>query len=222
MSLKIIYVNTPFWRAEVPRLSLFYGSIDYEDIRISREDFLSAKKNGFTQSGHYLPFRQIPVLIINNYSLTQTGAMSRYCGKLSGLYPKNDDLLAAKIDQIIDICTDMTVLFSNYRKKTETNINHNKRKEFFDNILMNKMKLLEDMLLNDNYFKDLNSLSIAEIAIWRIFGWFSSGLIEGFPTNFVKQLKTIQMICLKVEKFDFVKEWISKTYHPDYVRGNYI
>ena len=222
MSLKIIYVDTPFWRAEVPRLSLFYGSIDYEDIRISREDFLSAKKNGFTQSGHYLPFRQIPVLIINNYSLTQTGAMSRYCGKLSGLYPKNDDLLAAKIDQIIDICTDMTVLFSNYRKKIETNINHNKRKEFFDNILMNKMKLLENMLLNDNYFKDLNSLSIADIAIWRIFGWFSSGLIEGFPTNFVKQLKTIQMICLKVEKFDFVKEWISKTYHPDYVRGNYI
>ena len=222
MSLKIIYVDTPFWRAEVPRLSLFYGSIDYEDIRISREDFLSAKKNGFTQSGHYLPFRQIPVLIINNYSLTQTGAMSRYCGKLSGLYPKNDDLLAAKIDQIIDICTDMTVLFSNYRKNIETNITHNKRKEFFDNVLMNKMKLLENMLLNDNYFKDLNSLSIADIAIWRIFGWFSSGLIEGFPTNFVKQLKTIQMICLKVEKFDFVKEWISKTYHPDYVRGNYI
>ena len=222
MSLKIIYVDTPFWRAEVPRLSLFYGSIDYEDIRISREDFLSAKKNGFTQSGHYLPFRQIPVLIINNYSLTQTSAMSRYCGKLSGLYPKNDDLLAAKIDQIIDICTDMTVLFSNYRKNIETNINHNKRKEFFDNVLMNKMKLLENMLLNDNYFKDLNSLSIADIAIWRIFGWFSSGLIEGFPTNFVKQLKTIQMICLKVEKFDFVKEWISKTYHPDYVRGNYI
>ena len=221
MSLKIIYVNTPFWRAEVPRISLFYGSIDYEDIRISREDFLSAKKNGFTKLGHYLPLRQIPVLIINNYSLTQTGAMSRYCGKLSGLYPKNDELLAAKIDQIIDICTDMTVLFSNYRKNVETIIKHNKRKEFFDNILMNKMKLLENMLLNDNYFKDLNSLSIAEIAIWRIFGWFSSGLIEGFPTNFVKQLKTIQMICLKLEQFDFVKEWISKTYHPDYVRGNY-
>ena len=138
MGLKIIYVNTPFWRAEVSRISLFYGSIDYEDIRISREDFLSAKMNGFTKSGHYLPLRQIPVLIINNYSLTQTSAMSRYCGKLSGLYPKNDELLAAKIDQIIDICTDMTVLFSNYRKNVETIIKHNKRKEFFDNIIMKK------------------------------------------------------------------------------------
>ena len=154
MSLKIIYVNTPFWRAEVSRISLFYGSIDYEDIRISREDFLSAKMNGFTKSGHYLPLRQIPVLIINNYSLTQTGAMSRYCGKLSGLYPKNDEFLAAKIDQIIDICTDMTVLFSNYRKNVETIIKHNKRKEFFDNIIMKKMKLLENILLNDSTFKD--------------------------------------------------------------------
>ena len=79
MSLKIIYVDTPFWRAEVPRLSLFYGSIDYEDIRISREDFLSAKKNGFTQSGHNLPFRQIPVLIINNYSLKKCGEIGSLC-----------------------------------------------------------------------------------------------------------------------------------------------
>ena len=221
MDLKILYVNTPFWRAEVPRISLFYGSIDYEDIRISREDFLSAKMNGFTKTGYYLPLRQIPVLIINNYSLTQTGAMSRYCGKLSGLYPKNDELLAAKIDQIIDICTDMTVLFSNYRKNVEKTIKHNNRKEFFDNIIMKKMKLLENILLNDSSFNDPKALSIAEIAIWRIFGWFSSGLIEGFPTNFVKELKTIQMICLKVENLDFIKKWISKTYHPDYVRGNY-
>ena len=221
MDLKIIYVNTPFWRAEVPRISLFYGSIDYEDIRISREDFLSAKMNGFTKSGYYLPFRQIPVLIINDYSLTQTGAISRYCGKLSGLYPKNDDFFAAKIDQIIDICTDLTVLFSNYRKNIEIEIDLNKRKEFFNNILMRKIKLLENILLNENYFKQKNSISIAEIAIWRIFGWFSSGLIEGFPTNFVKEFKTIQMICLKVENLDFIKKWISKTYHPDFVRGNY-
>ena len=87
--------------------------------------------------------------------------------------------------------------------------------------IMKKMKLLENILLNDSTFKDPKALSIAEIAIWRIFGWFSSGLIEGFPTNFVKELKTIQMICLKVENLDFIKEWISETYHPDYVRGNY-
>ena len=32
----------------------------------------------------------------------------RYCGKLSGLYPKDDDWAAAKIDEIIDTATDIT------------------------------------------------------------------------------------------------------------------
>ena len=38
---------------------------------------------------------------------------------------------------------------------------------------MKKMKLLENILLNDSTFKD-PKIIIAEIAIWRIFGWFSS------------------------------------------------
>ena len=33
----------------------------------------------------------------------------RYCGKLSGLYPKDDDWAAAKIDEIIDVATDITL-----------------------------------------------------------------------------------------------------------------
>ena len=36
--------------------------------------------------------------------------LKRYCGKLGGLYPmSNDDLFAcAKIDEVIDTCTDIT------------------------------------------------------------------------------------------------------------------
>mgnify|MGYP001391085956 CR=1 FL=1 len=37
----------------------------------------------------------------------------RYCGKLAGLYPKNDDFLAAQIEQDLDLSTDITILVSN-------------------------------------------------------------------------------------------------------------
>ena len=40
--------------------------------------------------------------------IAQTGAIARYCGKQSGLYPRDDDLAAAKIDEIIDTATDIT------------------------------------------------------------------------------------------------------------------
>ena len=42
--------------------------------------------------------------------ITQTGAIARYCGKLGGLYPKDDDFSAAKVDEIIDTATDITNL----------------------------------------------------------------------------------------------------------------
>ena len=35
----------------------------------------------------------------------------RYCGKQSGFYPRDDDWAAAKIDEIIDTATDITVVF---------------------------------------------------------------------------------------------------------------
>ena len=40
--------------------------------------------------------------------VSQTGAIARYCGKLGGFYPKDDDFAAAKIDEIIDTATDIT------------------------------------------------------------------------------------------------------------------
>ena len=58
-----------------------------------------------------VPFHQLPVLEIDGKIVGQTGAIARFCGKLSDLYPKND-LLAAKVDQIIDTATDITNLIS--------------------------------------------------------------------------------------------------------------
>merc|ERR1712038_1833177 len=54
------------------------------------------------------PFGQAPVLEVDGKPIAQTGAIARYCGKLSGHYPKDDDFAAAKIDEILDTATDMT------------------------------------------------------------------------------------------------------------------
>ena len=34
MKITLIYFDFPFWRAEVVRISLFMGGIDFEDIRL--------------------------------------------------------------------------------------------------------------------------------------------------------------------------------------------
>jgi len=221
MELKLIYVDTPFWRAEVPRIALHHASIPFQDKRIRREDFLEARQTGFTNDGDFLPFKQIPVLVINGVSLSQTGAISRFCGKLSGLYPIDDDLLAAKIDQVIDMATDITVLFSNYRKISETDIILKNRQVFFDKFITNKLTLLESLLLSEKALSNTTTLFISDIAVWRVLGWLSSGIIDGFPTDFIHKLPTLQKTCIKVEETASIIEWVKKTYPKYYVHGNY-
>ena len=54
------------------------------------------------------PFGQLPILEVDGKIIAQTGGIARYCGKQSGFYPRDDDVAAAKIDEIIDTATDIT------------------------------------------------------------------------------------------------------------------
>ena len=39
MKIRLFYTEIPFWRAEVSRLALYIGNIDFEDVRMTwRED----------------------------------------------------------------------------------------------------------------------------------------------------------------------------------------
>merc|ERR1712018_48865 len=100
--LVLHYFDMPFWRAEVSRLALHLGKIEFEDKKI--KDFKEFKESGIA------PFGQVPILEVDGKVIAQTGAIARYCGKVSGFYPKDDDFAAAKIDEIIDTATDITNL----------------------------------------------------------------------------------------------------------------
>ena len=135
MDLKIYYSHTPFWRAEVLRVSLFFGNIPFEDIRISREEFKEVILTGKLYGTIEIPFHQLPVLEIDGKIIGQTGAIARFCGKLSNLYPE-DNFLSAKVDQIIDTATDITNLVSpTIRKKDDI-----KKKEMMRKKVKNERK----------------------------------------------------------------------------------
>ena len=76
------------------------------------------------------------------------------------------------------------------------------------------------MLSEPNSIKG-ERITIADITIWRVIGWLSSGLIEGFPTDFIHKLPTLQKICLKTELSPVIIDWIQKTYPENYIRGHY-
>jgi len=192
--IKIYYSHTPFWRAEVLRVSLFISNIPFEDVRISREEFINMIKTGYLPNGKKVPFHQLPVIEVDGEIIGQTGAIARYCGKISNLYSK-DNINAAKIDQIIDAATDITNLVS-------PTIREPRWFRYLENILSES---------TSDWFVE-NKMTIADIAMWRLLGWLISGIIDGIPTTIVDSYPKLKNIHTNVHHHPKVQEWMLKTY----------
>merc|ERR1712037_831847 len=174
--IKHYYFDFPFWRAEVSRLSLLLGDVPFEDVRIkSLDEFKASGKS---------PFGQAPVLEVDGKCIAQTGAIARYCGKQGGFYPRDDDFAAAKIDEIIDTATDITVAVGRTfgmdgKEKEEA------RKVLATTTLPKYTTALERLMTENGStgFYVGTKMTIADIAIWRLFGWLTGGIVDGLPTT---------------------------------------
>jgi len=210
--IKIYYSHKPFWRAEVLRVSLYLSNVPFEDVRITREEFINLIKTGFLPNGKKVPFHQLPVIEVNNEIIGQTGAIARYCGKISNLYSSND-VSAAKIDQIIDAATDITNIVSPTIREKDEQKKIEDRKLLKNKLLPRWFKYLENILLENNsqWFVD-NKITIADIAIWRLVGWLISGIIDGIPTSIVDGFPKLKNVHYSVHNHPKVQEWMKKTY----------
>ena len=209
--IKIYYSHTPFWRAEVLRVSLFIKDIPFEDVRVSREEFVHLIKTGFLPNGKRVPFHQLPVIEVDGKIIGQTGAIARYCGKISNLY--SDDILqAAKIDQVIDAATDITNLVSPTIREKDQNKKMEDRKVLVNKLLPRWFRYLENLLSEDNSTWFVEKMSIADIAIWRLLGWLTSGIIDGIPTSVVDDFPKLKNVHHQVHSHPKVQEWMMKTY----------
>ena len=185
MDLKIIYFNFPFWRAEVSRISLFIGNIPFEDRRLTNEDFSYVKEHGHMKDGTKIPFSQFPVLVING----------------------------GKVDQVIDAATDINMLIRPSMRENDPIKKKEMREDLSKNDLPRYFSYLENLLSNNKsqWFVG-NKMSIADIAIWRISGWLTSGIIDDIPKNLIDKFDNLKDLYSLVNNDKKIKEWVSKTY----------
>ena len=211
MNITLIYFDFPFWRAEVSRISLFLSNTEFEDKRITSEEFQRVKENGVLDDGTLIPFHQLPCLKVNDTTIAQTGAISRFSGKLANLYPKNDDLIGAQIDQFIDILTDITTLISSTQVE-------NRDTDFLKSI-NRKLFILNKAMNKNNDFVVKDYFSIADIAIWSFMCWLTGGNIASVPKDIAKNYDYILRLCKKIDNKDIIQKWVNKTFPKKYSRN---
>src|SRR5450755_1730791 len=79
---RLIYFDAPVSRGEECRLALHLGGVDFEDVRIKREDWPALKPT--------TPYGSVPVLEMPGHPpLAQSNAILVLVGRLHGLHPQD-------------------------------------------------------------------------------------------------------------------------------------
>jgi len=187
----------------VPRLSFFIGGVDFEYRVWGFEEFDEKKDT--------LPFGQVPVLYIDDKVVAQSGGIIRFVAKKTGLY-SSDDFKAAKIDELIDFATDITeAVFPSFLEQDETK-KLKMRKEITEIKLPKWLSSLESLLKTNgstNYFVG-DSLTVADLVIWSLMGWFTSGQLDGIPMNCIEPYTLLSKAIKTVDEHPKVVEWKKK------------
>ena len=221
MKLTFIYFDFPFWRAEVGRIALFMGGIDFENRLVEGDEFNRVQQTGHLDDGTSIPFHQLPCLIIDGVPIAQTAGIARFCGKLSGMYPKDDDLLAGRIDQFLDFATDITELVFLTGQGDDDLIKKAKRETLASDDLPRKLQMLEKCINAESGWVVGPQLGLADLAIWRMMGWLSSGIVDGIPATLLSTFPKIAAVCRAVDAHPQIQDWVAKTYPDNYIRGHY-
>jgi len=209
-SLKLVYLDHHYWRAECARLALHMAGVPFEDARMGYEDMYDSGA---------LTFGTFPALIVGGKGvINQTQAIARYVGHLTGLYPA-EPFLSAKCDEAIDALTDVSELVTATMQERDA-----KRKIQWRQHLIapnGRMTMLLnglEQLLKQNGGAPVphvasNSISVADLALWRAVGWISSGVLDGIPRTYVKTtFPRMWALHCAIDKEPKVVEW--KVKHP--------
>lgn len=177
-TIKLTYFDMDGGRAETTRIALSIAGINFEDHRITFEEFGGLKST--------FPLSSVPIVEIDGQTYTQSNAMSRYFGKQAGLYPE-DAWQAFLCDEAMYIIDDVSNAVGKTMGLTGDELKA-ARESLVSGILTTALKLLATRLeaAGGEYFA-ANELTIADLVITGFLKVISTGMFEHVPTDIVEQ-----------------------------------
>jgi len=181
-SLRLRYF--PFAGRAAPIRDTFnIGRVEFKDDFIPPEQFRERRTAG------EFPFGGLPVLDVetatDSVSSAQSNAILRFAGRLTGLYPVDDMLKALKVDEALDVGEDLNQLLAPSMIEPDQQKKMAMRKELAEVTLPEWAAYIERLLVNNGNtgFIVGNELTVADLKLYWIIEWLTSGILDGIPTN---------------------------------------
>ena len=177
--LTLTYFDIHGGRAEPARLAMHIGGIAFEDKRFAFADFAEVRKS--------TPLNQVPTLEVDGVQVTQSDAITRYVGKLGGLYP-TDAYQALLCDEVLSVLEDANIkLGASFGLSGEAL--KEARLKLVSGPLTTYLGWLQKQLLahGGQYFAD-HRLTIADLKVFVFVRTLNAGHLDHVPTDLVEQV----------------------------------
>ena len=176
---KLTYFDFDGGRGEPVRIAFHTAGVDFEDHRISFEEFMKTRSE--------MRFTCSPELEIDGVTVTQSNSMLRYVGKMAGLYPE-DDLQALYCDEAMGAVEDLLhqIVHTFGLEGDELKA---AREKLTDGWITVFVKGLAEILERGGgeYFAD-NRLTVADLKVFLQTRSLRGGMLDPVPTDLVDRL----------------------------------
>ncbi len=178
-NFKLTYFDFNGGRGEPIRIAFHAAGVDFEDHRISFEEFMKTRSD--------LRFTCAPVLAIDGVDVTQSNSMLRYVGKMAGLYPE-DDLQALYCDEAMDAVEDLLhqVVHTFGLEGDELKAAREKLADGWITVFVKGLAEILDRA-GGEYFAD-NRLTVADLKVYVQVRSLRAGTLDHVPSDLVDKL----------------------------------
>jgi prostaglandin-H2 D-isomerase / glutathione transferase len=201
-AIEILYFGIK-GRAEPTRLALTIGKIPFKNVTMQYSEFAPIKASG------RLPFGQVPLLTVDGVDYTQSGAMLRYAGKIAGLYPRDNDVAALRVDEFVCAVEDVQAAIFKYRGPDKSALAA-ARAEFVETTgpkMFGALQSIAKANKESDTWLTGPTISIADLALYYTFGNITFGFVDHVQPSLLEQYPRLMASYNAVSNHPAVVAW---------------
>lgn len=197
---KLTYFDAPISRGEECRLALFVAGVDFEDVRLKRDEWLAMKPSS--------PFGSLPVFELPGQPpLAQSNAILSLIGRRHGLLPK-DDVAAAHHESMMCHVEDLRAQLSPTLRMTNDAEKKAAREALAASYLPAWATYAERHI--EGPFVGGKDIQVSDLKIFMAVKWLTSGSIDHMPTNVFAKHEKLTGVHDAVLGHERVKAWYAR------------
>ncbi|MGH8283846.1 MAG: glutathione S-transferase family protein [Gammaproteobacteria bacterium] len=197
---RLLYFDAPVSRGEECRLALHLAGVDFDDVRIKRDDWPALK--GQT------PYGAMPVLELPGHPpLAQTNAILVLIGHRYGLHP-SDDFKAAQHEAMMQHVEDLratlgpTLRMGDVEKKAA-------REALVTGFLPAWASAAERNIVAGPFFAGAK-INVVDLKLYKAVQWLGSGNIDHIPATIFAGYPKLTGVYEAVRNHHGVKSWYAR------------